>query len=92
MIRTFSRDTLEHVTCHVGHLEGTGLVDYSALPESPSPSPTSGSATWRDLIVPSLVLLACLLVGVWLGVTLRRRNRSDRPGGEPKVVTSALRR
>ena len=78
VIRTFARDTLALVTRHVGYLEGTGLVDYSALPEAPPPSAPAGP-NWRRLVVPSLVLLACLLFAVWLGSTMLSRRRSGRP-------------
>ena len=88
VVRAFAQDTLDHVTRHVGYLEDTGLVDYSALPEPPEPNQSSGTVNWRELIVPVLVLLACLLVAVTLGVTLRNRNRSTRPAATP--VASAL--
>ncbi|MDT7579452.1 MAG: hypothetical protein QOK35_716, partial [Pseudonocardiales bacterium] len=56
----------------------TGLVNYPALPDTPSPGLLSGSVGWTDLIVPGLVLIACLLVAVALGATLRNRNGSRR--------------
>ena len=79
LIRAFSRDTLIQVMRHVGYLEGTGLVDYTALPETPSPGTSAVVSNWRQLIVPGLVLLACLLAALWLGSTLAGRRRSDRP-------------
>lgn len=88
VFRVFARDTLPYVIRHVGWLEGTGLVDYSALPEPPAPTQSSTAVNWRELIVPVLVLLACLLVAVTIGVTLRNRNRSTRPAATP--VAAAL--
>jgi predicted outer membrane protein len=75
-VRAFAADTQEYVTRHIGYLESTGLVDYSALPDAPSPGLLSGSANWTDLLVPGLVLIACLLVAVGLGATLRGRSGS----------------
>lgn len=73
LVRSFAADTQEYVTRHLGYLESTGLVDYSALPDTPSPGLLSGSANWTDLIVPGLVLIACLLIAVGLAATLRGR-------------------
>jgi predicted outer membrane protein len=78
LVRTFAADTQEYVTRHIGYLESTGLVNYSALPDTPSPGLLSGSANWTDLIVPGLVLIACLLIAVGLGATLRGRGGSRR--------------
>jgi predicted outer membrane protein len=73
LVRTMAQETQEYVNRHIGYLESTGLVDYSALPDTPSPGLLSGSVSWPDLIVPGLVLIACLLVAVALGATLRGR-------------------
>jgi predicted outer membrane protein len=89
LVRAFAIDTDQYVTRHLGYLESTGLVDYSALPETPSPGLLSGSASWRDLVVPGLVLIACLLVAVGLGATLRGR-RSNRTAPAP-IVSAAPR-
>jgi predicted outer membrane protein len=61
LVRQFAADGTLYVTRHI-RLPGVhGLVDYSALPEPPSPGLLSGSANWTDLLVPGLVLIACLL-------------------------------
>lgn len=78
LVRAFAADTQEYVTRHIGYLEGTGLVDYSALPDTPSPGLLSGSVSWVDLVVPGLVLIACLLVAVALGSSLRSRSQARR--------------
>jgi predicted outer membrane protein len=74
LVRAFATRADEYVTRHINYLESTGLVDYPALPETPSPGLLSGSANWTDLLVPGLILIACLLVAVGLGATLRGRN------------------
>jgi predicted outer membrane protein len=74
LVRQFDAETTEYVTRHITYLENTGLVDYSALPDTPSPGLLSGSANWTDLLVPGLVLIACLLLAVGLGATLRGRS------------------
>jgi predicted outer membrane protein len=92
LVRTFAADTQEYVTRHIGYLESTGLVNYSALPDTPSPGLLSGAVGWRDLIVPGLVLIACLLVAVALGATLRSRNasRKDTAAVAPAVSQRPL--
>ena len=59
----------------------------------PVPGLLSGSVSWPDLIVPGLVLIACLLVAVALGATLRgragargppRRSHPRCPGPPPR--------
>lgn len=95
LVRAFALDGSEYVKRHLGYLETTGLVDYRALPETPSPGLLSGSANWTDLIVPGLVLIACLLVAVGLGATLRGRGGARRrpvaaaaPQIGPRVATA----
>ncbi len=90
-VRAFANDTQVYVNRHIAYLEGTGLVDYSALPETPSPGLLSGSANWTDLIVPGLVLIACLLVAVALGATLRGRSSARRAAAAAAPTRSAPR-
>ena len=75
-VRAFAIEGTQYVNRHLTYLEDTGLVNYPALPDTPSPGLLSGSVGWTDLIVPGLVLIACLLVAVALGATLRNRNGS----------------
>jgi predicted outer membrane protein len=93
LVRAFAADTQNYVNRHIGYLESTGLVDYSALPPAPSPGLLSGSANWTDLVVPGLVLIACLLAAVAFGATLRGRGRTQRsaPVAPPVVSTRAQR-
>lgn len=78
LVRAFALDGTAYVSRHLAYLESTGLVDYSRLPDTPSPGLLSGSVSWTDLIVPGLVLVACLLVAVALGSTLRSRGQARR--------------
>ena len=88
LVRAFAADTQEYVERHLGYLESTGLVNYSALPDTPSPGLLSGSVGWPDLIVPGLVLIACLLVAVALGATLRSRNSARKATAAVAPVVS----
>jgi predicted outer membrane protein len=93
LVRAFAIDGTQYVNRHLGYLESTGLVNYSALPDTPSPGLLSGSANWTDLIVPGLVLIACLLIAVGLGATLRGRGASRKAnvGVAPAVASRAPR-
>jgi predicted outer membrane protein len=93
LVRQMAATTQEYVTRHITYLEDTGLVDYSALPDTPSPGLLSGSANWTDLLVPGLVLVACLLLAVGLGTTLRGRGgaRKASTAVAPAVATRAPR-
>lgn len=93
MVRAFATEGTQYVNRHISYLEGTGLVDYAGLPEPRSPGLLSGSAYWTDLVVPGLVLIACLLVATLIGMNLRGRRNG--PAGRatlpPMVTTSAPR-
>ena len=94
LVRAFALDGSEYVKRHLSYLETTGLVNYTALPETPSPGLLSGSANWTDLIVPGLVLVACLLLAAALGATLRGRGKGRVPTAAappaigPRVATA----
>ena len=89
LVRQFAADGTLYVTRHIGYLESTGLVDYSALPEPPSPGLLSGSASWTDLLVPGLVLIACLLTATLIGASLRGRGKTNRAAQLPPMVTTS---
>jgi predicted outer membrane protein len=72
LVRQFADTAFQYVTGHIAMLEATGLVDYSALPQAPSPGLLSGATTPADMIVPAIVFLACVAAAVGLIVTLRR--------------------
>ncbi len=87
LVRQFAETANEYVTRHIGYLESTGLVDYEAMPQPPSPGLLSADRGPFDLIVPGLVVLAALLAAAGLLSALRRRPRpapdSVLPGGPP---------
>ncbi len=87
LVRRFAEEANAYVTRHIGYLESTGLVDYQAMPEPPSPGLLSADRGPFDLIVPGLVVLAALLAAAGLLSALRRRPRpapdSVLPGGPP---------
>lgn len=73
LIREFAGTADEYVTRHIGYLESTGLVDYAALPEPPSPGLLAAARGPADLIVPGLVVLAAVLAAIALVSAMRRR-------------------
>lgn len=77
VMRRFATTADEFVTRHIGYLESTGLVDYSALPPPPDPAP-AGGRSMSDLVVPGLVVLGALLAAGGLLTTLLRRSRLAR--------------
>jgi predicted outer membrane protein len=89
MVREFAAESQVYVTRHISYLESTGLVDYSALPEQPSPGLLSGAANWTDLLVPGLVLVACLLVAILIGASLRGRGKANKAAQLPPMVTTS---
>lgn len=89
LVRQFAADGTLYVTRHIGYLESTGLVDYSALPEPQSPGLLSGAANWTDLLVPGLVLIACLLAATLIGASLRGRGKTNKAAQLPPMVTTS---
>ena len=75
VVRGLALEAQAYVTRHIGYLESTGLVDYSALPPTPAPGLLSGSASWHSFVAPGLVTTAVLLVAANIGTALRRRAR-----------------
>ena len=89
LVRQFAADGTLYVTRHISYLESTGLVDYSALPEPQSPGLLSGAANWTDLLVPGLVLIACLLAATLIGASLRGRGKANKAAQLPPMVTTS---
>jgi predicted outer membrane protein len=94
LVRDFAADGTLYVTRHITYLESTGLVDYAALPEPQTlgllDGLLSGSAYWTDLLVPGLVLIACMLAATLIGASLRgRRTGSAGKATLPPMVTTS---
>ncbi|GAA4713761.1 hypothetical protein GCM10023215_65970 [Pseudonocardia yuanmonensis] len=80
LVRQFADTAFQYVTGHIAMLEATGLVDYSALPEPPSPGLLSGATSPADMIVPAIVFVACAAAAIGLLITLRRgRKKAPAP-------------
>ncbi|MDQ4117417.1 MAG: DUF4142 domain-containing protein [Actinomycetota bacterium] len=75
LMRQFATTGDVFVSRHIGYLESTGLVDYSALPAPPDPVPPD-ARPMSSLIVPGIVVFGALLATVGLLTTLRRRGRA----------------
>lgn len=80
LMRQFAATADEFVSRHLDYLEATGLVDYAALPQPPSPGLLSGGTTMSDLVVPAIVFIATAAAGLGLLMTLRR-GRNAKNGG-----------
>ena len=87
LMRQFATTGDEFVSRHMGYLESTGLVDYSALPAPPGPVPPAPHSM-AGLIVPGIVVLGALLAAVGLLTTLRR---SGQAGDTPAPLGGRLR-
>lgn len=83
LVRKFAAEADTFVSRHIQYLEGTGLIDYSSLPEAPSPGLLSGSRGASDLIVPFLVFAAALFGAVGIAVAVRNRDANQRVGARP---------
>jgi predicted outer membrane protein len=78
LMRAFAAEADEYVSRHIQYLEGTGLVDYAALPEPPSPGLLSGERGAADLVVPALVFAAALLAALGVAGAVRNRDGERR--------------
>lgn len=78
MMRNFATVGMQFVNRHIGYLESTGLVDYNALPAPSDPSvfTFTGAPGGQDLVMPSLIILCCLVAAVGFMAAFRRKKRS----------------
>ena len=93
LMREFATVGNEYVSRHIGYLESTGLVDYTDLPEPPSPGLMSLERGPADLVVPGLVVIAALLAAGGLLTAVRRRPKPapfPLSPAEPPVTGRAL--
>jgi predicted outer membrane protein len=75
VIRDFATVGMQFVNRHIGYLEATGLVDYNALPAPPDPSvfTFTGAPGGQDLVMPTLIILCCLVAAVGFMAAFRRK-------------------
>lgn len=78
LMRSFAIEADEYVSRHIDYLESTGLVDWAALPEPPSPGLLSPDRQPSDLVLPALALGGVLIAAVGLVTGLRRREAERR--------------
>ncbi len=85
LMRDFATVGMQFVNRHILYLEATGLVDYNALPAAPDPSvfTFTGAPGGQDLVMPTLIILCCLITALGF-VTAFRRKRS--PKGRSVMV------
>lgn len=88
VIRDFANTANQFVSRHIGYLEGSGLVDFSKLPEAPSPGLLSGGTGWTDLLVPLMVFVGALLAALALVGAMRHRT-AVRPRRGPATRSPA---
>jgi predicted outer membrane protein len=83
LVRELATDAEAMIARHQEYLEGTGLVDYGALPYS-GPGLLSGGTEPKDLVLPMGVFAAAVLGAVALVPAMRRRTPGRRiPAGAP---------
>lgn len=78
LIRSFATEADAYVSRHIEYLESTGLVDWAALPEPPSPGLLSADRQPGDLVLPAVALGAVLAAVIALIAGLRRREAERR--------------
>jgi predicted outer membrane protein len=75
VMRDFATVGMQFVNRHIGYLESTGLVDYNALPAAPDPSvfTFTGAPGGQDLVMPTLIILCCLIAAAGFVAAFRRK-------------------
>lgn len=89
LMRTFAVEADAYVSRHIQYLESTGLVDYAALPEPPSPGLLSAERGQGDLVVPALVFTAALLAAAGIVSAVRKRDAGLRGAVRDTVARRA---
>lgn len=89
LMRTFAVEADVYVSRHIQYLESTGLVDYAALPEPPSPGLFSAERGQGDLVVPALVFTAALLAAAGIVSAVRKRDAGLRGAVRDTVARRA---
>jgi predicted outer membrane protein len=77
LMRDFATVGMQFVNRHIGYLEATGLVDYNALPAAPDPSvfTFTGAPGGQDLVMPTLIIIACVIGAGGFAAAFRRRRK-----------------
>ena len=92
VVRDLADESTAYVSRHIAYLESTGLVDFSALPEPPPPTPgnqPAESSLWESRDPRTLTIAAAvglLIVGALAALvvpTLRRRPGTPPPTPSP---------
>lgn len=96
-IRDFATQAMVFVSRHMGYLDATGLVDYSELPEPPTPSPyqqPNVASFWdsrdlRTMIVSGIVVLVlgALLAAIAVPLIQARPKKPKPPAGKRRRKT-----
>ena len=79
LMREFATVGTTFVNRHIGYLESTGLVDYTALPAAPDPTvfTFTGAPGGQDLVMPTLILVCCLIAAVGFAAAFRRKRKQQ---------------
>ena len=91
MMRDFAEESSEYVTRHHNYLESTGLVDFSALPEPPTPPPAAQPATApylesRDPATLAITALVALLIAGAIAAGVYAFRGRPTPPRTPQLV------
>lgn len=94
VIRDFATTADTFVTRHIGYLESTGLVDYTELPEAPTPLPNPSlvkSAYYAAIDRPTMALAVLAVIAV-ISLAVRASVRAPRRGPPATPARHSLRR
>lgn len=86
-VREFAEQAAIFVQRHMGYLESTGLVNFDALPEAPTPTrsivTTGGDYAPVPIALAAFGAVLVLVALVWVAVALTRRRRQRVPHVPP---------
>lgn len=93
LVRDFTTEGMTFVSRHIGYLDESGLVDYSQLPEPPTPSPyqqPSVASRWDSLDARTLFAggIVILVLGALLASIVVPMVKA-RPGVKPPKTAAA---
>lgn len=92
LVREFATQAMTYVSRHMGYLDATGLIDYSQLPEPPTPSPYQqpsvasyfDSHDLRTMVVGGIVVLVlgALLASIVVPLVKARPKKTSKPAAK----------